>query len=130
MSQAKFDQLFSHEALAGLMPQGRADEFFDALFGDAGEGAYDIGLEFTGGNETELDFRLILRQRPGKCLSCSLTYGLPEVFSRHPIINVKGLVADICQMTGDNAGQARWKLGQTKQLSAQLHAIPLKITLN
>ena len=35
-------QIFSRTTLRELFPQERTDAFFDALFGDASEGAYDI----------------------------------------------------------------------------------------
>lgn len=130
MSVLQFNDIFTSRALAGLMPVERSDQFFEALFGDAGEGAYDIGLNFKGGSETGLEFELELRQRPGKCLSCSLTYGLPQVFSRHPVIDVSGLVSGIDELLAGSASCGQWSLGATKQMSAELHVIPLNIELN
>ena len=60
----------------------RTDEFFEALYGDAAEGPYDILLKFKGENKNTLHFEFQLKQRPGRCLACNLTYGLPVVFSR------------------------------------------------
>ncbi len=90
-------QIFSRTTLRELFPQERTDAFFDALFGDASEGAYDIELAFDSYDRAakKLRFLLNLRERPGCCLACNLTYGLPEVFARHPVIDLKGLVRDI-----------------------------------
>ena len=43
---------------------------------------------------------LRLHERPNRCLACNLTQGLPQVFSRHPIINVKGIVKEIEKLLG------------------------------
>jgi len=74
METKGFDKLFAPDVLKQLFPEDRSDQFFDA---------------------NRLEFMLRLTQRPGKCITCSLTYGLPEVFTRHPIINIKGLVQNI-----------------------------------
>ena len=95
MAKSSFDGLFTHEVLKKLFPKDRADQFFDALYGDRTDGAYDISLEFKGHNQNELQFEFHLKQRPGKCLACNLTFGLPRIFSSHPIININGLVHDI-----------------------------------
>jgi len=125
-------EIFSDEVVAELFPPQRADDFFEALFGDADEGAYDISLVFTGYNEQSgtLHFNLDLHERPGCCLACNLTYGLPEVFSRHPVININGLVADIEKKLDGRARCGAWKLGSTVQQAKSLHSIPLIITLN
>ena len=39
--------VFTSERLAELFPPERTDAFFEALFGGAEEGAYDIRLAFT-----------------------------------------------------------------------------------
>jgi hypothetical protein len=121
--------IFTEEALRKLFPAARADEFFDALFGDASEGAYDIVLKFAGYQPSDkvLRFELHLIQRPGKCLACNLTYGLPEVFSRHPIINIKGLVADINTLLAGRLTCGPWTLASTRSVSSALHIIPLRI---
>lgn len=120
---------FTDEQLAQLFPQTRTDAFFEALFGGAEEGAYDIHLVL-GDNadvnpEEELRFYFELRQRPGHCLVCSLTYGLPQVFERHPIIDIKGLVAELAQCAGWDANDVWWRIGTTESLSDALHRIPL-----
>lgn len=132
MTATNYSALFSPQALATLFPADRADLFFDALFGDAAEGAYDINLQFTGHTPADntLNFAFNLEERPGKCLACNLTYGLPEVFSRHPMINVKGLVAEIDTLLGDDTQCAGWRLGTTQSVSKALHVIPLIITLS
>jgi hypothetical protein len=127
----KFADIFTDQVLEELFPASRADEFFEALFGDASEGAYDIKLRYNGYNEQDntLNFNLDLVERPGCCLVCNLTYGLPEVFSRHPIININGLVADIDARLNGQAKCGDWKLGTTVQQEKSLHSIPLQIQL-
>ena len=88
---SQYIDVFTDDKLQVIFPKDRADAFFDALFGDAEEGSYDIGLGYAGGTADALNFELRLTQRPGKCLACNLTYGLPQVFSRHPVINVQGI---------------------------------------
>jgi len=125
------ETVFDDQTLSELFPSKRADDFFEALFGDAGEGAYDIRLSFSGydAGTNSLRFFLNLHERPGCCLVCNLTYGLPEVFSRHPVINIKGLVADIEKKLDGKASCGDWKLGTTVQQEKSLHAIPLHIQL-
>ncbi|MDF1613645.1 pancreas/duodenum homeobox protein 1 [Desulfurivibrio dismutans] len=132
MDQNDIQQLFTEEKLTELLPPGRADEFFEALLGDAAEGSYDIKLGHPQYNPKEqtLQLTLELHERPGKCLACNLTYGLPEVFSRHPIINLNGLVAEIDKLLGDRANCQEWRLGATRQASKSLHMMPLIIKLS
>jgi hypothetical protein len=130
MKTRDFDDLFAPDVLKQLFPETRSDQFFDALYGDAEEGAYDIGLEFMGVRKNRLEFMLRLTQRPGKCITCSLTYGLPEVFSRHPIINIKGLVRNIETLLDGKVRCADWQLGPTQEISNTVHAIPLDIFLD
>lgn len=122
-------QIFSRTTLRELFPQERTDAFFDALFGDASEGAYDIELSFDGYDRAarNLRFLLNLRERPGCCLACNLTYGLPEVFARHPVIDLKGLVRDIEGRLGGEMVCGDWRLGRTVQQDNALHSIPLEI---
>ena len=72
---------------------------------------------------------LQLHERPGRCLACNLTHGLPQVFSRHPIINVNGLVKEIDTLLGDTVSCKDWSLGYTEQRGRSLHVIPIKISL-
>ena len=122
-------QIFSRTTLRELFPQERTDAFFDALFGDASEGAFDIELSFDRYDRAarNLRFLLNLRERPGYCLACNLTYGLPEVFARHPVIDLKGLVRDIEGRLGGEMVCGDWRLGRTVQQDNALHSIPLEI---
>ncbi|MDX9787529.1 MAG: pancreas/duodenum homeobox protein 1 [Desulfobacterales bacterium] len=129
MSKNDHNALFTPETLASLFPDEKSDRFFDALFGDASEGAYDIRLSFIEHNCNSLHFELQLIQRPGKCLGCHLTYGLPQVFSRHPVIDIKGLVDDIGKLVEGRCQIEKWQLGATRELSRELHVIPLTIYL-
>ena len=129
METKGFDKLFATDVLQQLFPKDRSDQFFDALYGDVEEGDYDISLEFIGSRGNRLEFMLRLTQRPGKCITCSLTYGLPEVFTRHPIINIKGLVQNIGALL-DSSGQVTdWQLGPTQEVSDVVHVIPFVINL-
>ena len=124
------EKIFNDRALAGLMPENLADQFFEALYGDAEEGAYDIFLSFEGYSRGKLEFIINLKQRPGKCMACSLTYGLPHVFARHPIINLKGLIEKIDGLLDGNARCVDWKLGETQSISRELHVIRLTVFLD
>ncbi len=121
--------LFTPDTLLRLFPRERANEFFEALFGDADEGAYDIELGYRGLQDNELVMELRLHERPGRCLACNLTQGLPQVFSRHPIINLNRLVEDIGELLQGRARCTGWSLGSTEQQSRSLHVVPLKIRL-
>ncbi|XXJ20397.1 pancreas/duodenum homeobox protein 1 [Desulfovibrio caledoniensis] len=122
-----YGQIFTEDTLQTIFPPERTEAFFEALFGDAEEGSYDICLAFSGNRGQDLDFELKLLQRPGKCLACNLTYGLPQVFSRHPVINLNGIAQAVARAAG--APSADWKLGNTREISRELHIIPLTITL-
>ena len=131
MPKNNISTLFTREILDDLLPAGRADDFFKALFGDVDEGAYDISLHFSNYNAEKniLSFELHMQERPGKCLSCNLTYGLPEVFSRHPLIDIKGIVDKIENLLDGQAKCLDWQLGSTQTAAANLHTIPLEIYL-
>lgn len=128
MQSAQLEDIFTRETLDELFPRDKADDFFEALFGDSEEGAFDIQLHFVGAGEVRLDFEFRLQERPSKCLSCSLTYGLPDVFTRHPVIDVKGLVEGVERLLPGKRC-FNWKLGRTKELSSKEHAIPLHIDI-
>lgn len=130
MSTDPYESIFTAAALIGVFPPERADQFFEALLGDAADGSYDIELTYAGSGDKRLLFDLRLHQRPGKCLACNLTYGLPQVFSRHPVINMKAVVDGIDQLLGDKANCAVWELGRTREVSRELHVVPLRIELN
>lgn len=123
----QYGEIFTEDKLATLFPADRSDAFFEALFGDAEEGAYNIALGYDGVHGDALKFEIQLTQRPGKCLACNLTYGLPQVFSRHPIINVQGVADDVATATGKTASS--WELGATQEVSNSMHVIPLMIQL-
>ena len=129
MNTSKIDALFTEEILKQLFPEDRTNEFFEALLGDADEGAYEIALGYGGVKANTLIMELKLHERPGCCLACNLTQGLPQVFSRHPIINVSGIVADVDTLLGDLASCKEWSLGYTEQRQKEMHIIPITITL-
>ena len=120
-------QIFTPDYLDEVFPQSRTDAFFEALFGDAEDGAYDIRLRFEKQGPEELAFTFQLHQRPGMCLACNLTYGLPQVFTRHPVL----AVAKLAQTLGERIGKipASWALGSTREISRSLHVIPFTIRI-
>jgi len=128
MDNNRFNAIYNEETLSKLLPETRSDEFFEALYGDAEEGAYDISLAYVKADEKTLEFELQLKQRPGKCLACNLTYGLPDVFKRHPLINLNGIIKEIETLAGGDVRFSAWKLGRTKEKSRQLHTVPLILT--
>ncbi len=130
MTIPNFEAFFTPRKTQALFPEIRTNQFFDALFGDKNEGAYEISLKFIKHNAKTLHFEFQLKQRPGKCLSCSLTYGLPQVFQRHPIINIKGIVAKIEGLLDHKARCVSWKLGNTRDASSQCHTIPFSVLLD
>jgi hypothetical protein len=129
MSKMDINQLLTDKELARVFPHNRADLFFEALYGDSSEGAYDIRLVFIKQTGNSLLFEFHLTQRQGKCLACNLTYGLPQVFSRHPVIDVKGVVKKIGQLMDGQGKIVEWKLGSTREISRTLHVIPLTVLL-
>ena len=129
MTADTLDALFSSEVLLKIFPKERTDEFFEALFGDADEGSYDIELAYKSMDNKSLTLELLLHERPGCCLACNLTQGLPQVFSRHPVINVNSIVRDIDKLIGDRSTCGEGSLGHTEQRSSSLHVIPIKINI-
>ncbi len=129
MNTKTIDDLFTPEYLRQLFPQSRANDFFEALLGDADEGAYDISLAYRGCNENSINLELQLKERQGHCLACNLTQGLPAVFSRHPVINLQGVVEDVEHKLNGALRCGEWSLGYTQQKSNGLHVIPLTVTL-
>ncbi len=113
--------------LEDLLPRERTDQFFEALYGDVKEGAYDIALVFKGICDSVASFEFQLKERPGKCLACNLTYGLPEVFQRHPVINLKGLVSRIGELFQREV--KGFRLMHTNAVSKSIHVIPLEVYL-
>ncbi|NTV13926.1 MAG: pancreas/duodenum homeobox protein 1 [Desulfobulbaceae bacterium] len=131
MATDPFKAIFTPAILQNLFPVDRSDSFFEALYGDAEEGAYDIKLDYQGyaPNSRSLQFVFNLSERPGKCLACHLTHGLPEVFSRHPVIGIADLVNKINGLLGGQAECGDWQLGSTQNLSRKLYGVPLIIKL-
>ena len=52
MDTTSLHEIFTDAVLAELFPAERTNAFFEALFGDAAEGAYDIKLRFQGVSES------------------------------------------------------------------------------
>jgi hypothetical protein len=129
MATDPFTSIFTSAALKGIFPPERTDRFFEALLGDAADGSYDIELAYAGRGDNQLFFDLRLHQRPGKCLACNLTYGLPKVFSRHPVINLEEVVDRLDHLLGDATNCKDWQLGHTREMNRELHVVPLLITL-
>ena len=120
------EQILTQDFLDTLVPPETGDRFFEALYGDASEGAYDIRLKFLKADEKQIVLAFDLTQRPGKCLMCSLTYGLPTVFSRHPLINIKKIVEKI----GEKGFRIKeWRLGETGEINSSNHTIPFYLEL-
>jgi hypothetical protein len=132
MEEKEFSIIFSDQVLDEIFPEARSDQFFEALYGDIQEGAYSIGLRFKrfDASRSMLHFALELRERPEKCLVCNLTYGLPEVFSRHPIINIRGVVKELEKRLGNGFLFGDWSLGQTQPVFKDLHTIDLMIKID
>lgn len=126
MNQAVLERISSQAYLDTLLPGETSDRFFEALYGDASDGAYDISLEFISANDKRIVLAFNLTRRPGKCLVCSLTYGLPTVFSRHPLINIKGMVAKIEKQ---GLSIKKWRLGETEEQTSSFHTIPFYLDL-
>lgn len=120
-------QIFTPAYLDEVFPPSKTDAFFEALFGDAEDGAYDIRLRFENQIPGELRFAFHLMQRPGMCLVCNLTYGLPQVFSRHPLLAVGKLAHTLCAQV--QAAPASWELTSTREISRSLHVIPFIIKI-
>jgi hypothetical protein len=127
MNQTVMENIFTRQFCDDLLPPQTSDRFFEALYGDVSEGAYDIRLECVSVETDRIVLAFSLTQRPGKCLVCSLTYGLPNVFARHPLINVQGIIQKI-----RDAGVPvkDWRLGRTSENSNTQHVIPLYIDLS
>jgi hypothetical protein len=129
MHPLDFEKIFNKDVLRRLFSPDRTTLFFEALLGNDEEGAFDIELVYTGCKQGRLNFQFQLKQRPGKCIACSLTYGLPTVFRRHPIINIDGLLQDINDLLDNKARCIRWQLGSTQEINGEVHVIPLTVFL-
>ena len=122
----EMEQILTQDFLDTLIPPELGDQFFEALYGDSSEGAYDIRLKFLKADEKQIVLAFDLTERPGKCLICSLTYGLPTVFSRHPLINIKKIVEKIEEK---GVYVKEWRLGETEEQNSSTHAIPFYLDL-
>ena len=129
MSTPEIDKWFPQQVLDEVFPPDRADQFFEALFGDASEGAYDIALAYGGETDDRLHFEFQLKQRPGKCLACNLTHGLPEVFKRHPIIDINRIIRQIDSRLSNGKRCGEWTLGRTREVSRSVHVVPLTVEM-
>jgi hypothetical protein len=125
----KAADVFTTEWAGTVFPPERTNDFFEALFGGAEEGAYDISLRFMAERGNSYEFAFVLTQRPGKCLACNLTYGFPQVFTRHPVLNVKGVAEAVAVALGKGPSGVTWRLGNTRDESSAHHYIPLTVTL-
>lgn len=130
MTLIEVSDIFTRMKLDEIFPPDRADNFFEALYGDASEGAYDITLEFKGVEKNQLLFEFHLKQRPGKCLACNLTYGLPTVFERHPIINLNGIAKSIDNLMDGKFSCKGWRVGTTQEKNRQLHVLPITFNVD
>ena len=126
MDRAEFNQIFTQDFLDQLLPLNFSNKFFEALYGDASDGAYDIRLQFVSASDEQIVLEFNLVQRPGKCMVCSLTYGLPNVFSRHPLININNMIKKIEEK---GVKVESWHLGDTKELNTSLHTVPFYLDL-
>ena len=126
MERAEFNQIFTQDFLDQLLPLNLSNQFFEALYGDASDGAYDIRLQFVSASDKQIVLEFNLTQRPDKCMVCSLTYGLPNVFSRHPLININNMIKKIEEK---GVKVEKWYLGDTKELNTSLHTIPFYLDL-
>ena len=124
----KVETIFDPSVLRDLLPREQVESFFEAFyFGE--EPAYDLNLGFSGQKGDHLVFELRLTPRPGQCLKCNLTWGLPKVFANHPGLNLAGVVERIQQRLPDGYRVESWQLGSTEERNSELHVIPLIVRL-
>lgn len=121
------EPIYTVEWCRAVFPPERTNEFFEALFGDAGEGAYDIELAFVAGDGDKLEFCFNLHRRGAQCLACNLTHGLPKVFERHPVINSEGVAQAAAAAAARTVKE--WKIGSTREVSKALHRVPFYVWL-
>ena len=115
----------TQEQLDALFPPERSDAFFEGIYGDAEEGAYTIRLRMDSEGADTMALSFVLHRRPGKCLACQLTHGLPYVFRRHPVIDAAGVAKTLAELAGWPADTVQWEIGETLQQSKDEHLIPL-----
>lgn len=114
------------KVLEEIFPASKTNDFFDALYGGEEEGAYDIHLVCKSVTASIAKMAFELRRREGKCLVCSLTYGLPAVFERHPIINMPQIAQKIAEHLGWD-GPISWAIEPVREINNDLHIIPFEI---
>ncbi len=122
--------MLSEEKVKGLLPRERIEAFFEAFyFGE--EPAYDLelGLGHFDPERKILRLELRLRARPGRCLACNLTWGLPEVFKRHPALDLAGVVSRLEALLPEGSKVVDWDLGPTEEVNEDLHLVPLIVRL-
>ncbi len=122
--------MLSEEKVKGLLPREQIEAFFEAFyFGE--EPAYDLelGLGVFDPERKILRLELRLKARPGRCLACNLTWGLPEVFKRHPALNLAGVVSRLEALLPEGLKVAGWDLGPTEEVGEDLHIVPLMVRL-
>jgi len=122
-------QKFPQDVLDRIFPPEKTNAFFEAMLGDASEGAYDIRLIFQEIKENRVMFAFELTQRPDKCLACSVTYGLPQVFKKHRIIDTENIVNQIQGILG-HVKIVSWEIQPTRPIEQNVHLVPLHITLD
>jgi len=123
------EHLFDEKTLEELLPREQVEAFFEAFyFGE--EPAYDLSLGFRGVRGNLLLLELQLKARPNQCLACNLTWGLPGVMERHPMLNLEGVVRRLESKLPEGMKVASWELGATEQKNPDLHVIPFLIRLS
>lgn len=117
--------------LNGLFPPEKADLFFEALYGGAEIGAFDISLHYLGldNKSNVLKFEFRLTERPGQCIACNLTQGLPQVFQRHPVIDIAGITDRIEKGLLPEWKVKEWSLGRTQVTNSRENSIAFDIYL-
>lgn len=118
LEQAQLDALF---------PPEKTNQFFEALYGDVDDGPYDIRLVCNEMGPDYVNLAFDLERRPGKCLACNFTYGLPAVFARHPVIGAAELAQKIAGLLGWQ-GEVSWEFLHTRENNEELHSVPFVIT--
>ncbi len=131
MQEKSVETVINDDFLNGIFPHEKTDEFFEALYGGAEAGAFDISLHYVGfdSNRNVLYLEFRLTERPGKCLACNLTYGLPQVFQRHPTIDVAGIASAVEQALSPEWKVKEWHVGSTQVISQKINSIPLTLLL-
>ncbi len=129
MDENKVREILTRQFMETLFSQERSNDFFDAFYGGSEDSHFDIRMAFDGTRDNQLHFAFELIQRPGKCLACNMTYGLPHVFARHPVINIRELVEDIASALALDSSGLTWSLGNTFTQSSERHKIPLVISV-